>query len=248
MQSIIDVGEYMVRCGAEVARAEDSIERMLVAYGFPEFRVNVFIIVSNIQVTAEAPDGRIITQIRRMIKSDVNFDRLDYLNDLCRKVCSEKFEPEEIQRRISEIMNRPEPRLRSLISGSALVTAGFCLFFGGSLRDAAAAAFMGVVIMLVEMIVERTESNSLVVNFIVSLIAGIVAILLVKAGLGVDKDTIMIAGIMILIPGIALTNAVRDMLAGEQATGLLRFTNALLVSAAIAGGFALAIILLGGAL
>ena len=145
-------------------------------------------------------------------------------------------------------MNRPEPRLRSLISGSALVTAGFCLFFGGSLRDAAAAAVMGVVIMLVEMIVERTESNSLVVNFIVSLIAGIVAILLVKAGLGVDKDTIMIAGIMILIPGIALTNAVRDMLAGEQATGLLRFTNALLVSAAIAGGFALAIILLGGAL
>ena len=124
----------------------------------------------------------------------------------------------------------------------------FCLFFGGSLRDAAAAAVMGVVIMLVEMIVERTESNSLVVNFIVSLIAGIVAILLVKAGLGVDKDTIMIAGIMILIPGIALTNAVRDMLAGEQATGLLRFTNALLVSAAIAGGFALAIILLGGAL
>ena len=107
---------------------------------------------------------------------------------------------------------------------------------------------MGVVIMLVEMIVERTESNSLVVNFIVSLIAGIVAILLVKAGLGVDKDTIMIAGIMILIPGIALTNAVRDMLAEEQTTGLLRFTNALLVSAAIAGGFALAIILLGGAL
>ena len=58
----------------------------------------------------------------------------------------------------------------------------------------------------------------------------------------------MMGGIMLLIPGIAMTNAVRDMLIGDIATGMLRLTNAVLTAAAIACGFALSIILLGGVL
>ena len=59
---------------------------------------------------------------------------------------------------------------------------------------------------------------------------------------------LMIGGIMLLIPGIAMTNAARDMLTGDIASGMLRLSNALLVAAAIACGFALSIIMLGGVL
>ena len=51
---------------------------------------------------------------------------------------------------------------------------------------------------------------------------------------------------MIQIPGIAMTNAVRDMLTGDLATGLLRLVNSLLLAAVIACGFALSILLTGG--
>ena len=67
-----------------------------------------------------------------------------------------------------------------------------------------------------------------------------------KAGLGTHQDKIMIGGIMLLIPGIAMTNSVRDMLTGDIVTGMLRLTNSLLQAAAIASGFALSIMLMGG--
>ena len=51
---------------------------------------------------------------------------------------------------------------------------------------------------------------------------------------------------MLLIPGIAMTNSIRDKLAGDIGTGLLRLANSLLLAAAIACGFALPMILTGG--
>ena len=58
----------------------------------------------------------------------------------------------------------------------------------------------------------------------------------------------MIGGTMLLSPGIAMTNAIRDMLIGDIASGLLRLVNSILVAAAIACGFAFTIIVLGGVL
>ncbi|MFR2965073.1 MAG: threonine/serine exporter family protein [Anaerovoracaceae bacterium] len=69
---------------------------------------------------------------------------------------------------------------------------------------------------------------------------------MVKLGLGDNEDKIMIGGIMLLIPGIAMTNSLRDMLTGDIATGLLRLVNSLLLAASIACGFALPLILTGG--
>ena len=246
LQVILDIGEEMVTCGAEVNRVEDSILRMCSSYGMK--RVNVFIITSNIQVTMEAPDGRIITQIRRMIRYDVNFDRLDYLNDLSRYICSNQPDLEVIQIKLQEILDRPQVSLYMKFLGAVFIAAGFTVFFGGNYRDALASAVMGIVIILMEMVLATREKNQIVYHFITSIVAGITAILLVRFGIGMHPDAIMIGGIMLLIPGIALTNAIRDMLIGDIASGMLRLCNAVLVSAAIACGFAFAIIGLGGIL
>lgn len=244
----MDIGELMIACGSEVRRAEDAVERMCVSYGCPKDRVNVFIITNNMQATIQDPTGKIHTHIRRMYRSDVNFDRLDYLNDLCRYVCAETPPVAEVQRRIEEVMERPGPSLLLLYCGVALLTAGFALFFGGSWQDALAGAVMGILMMSVKHIIARVEENELVLSFVTSLTGGIAALLMVAFGLGEDHNIIMISGIMLLIPGIAVLNSIRDMIIGDIATGALRLMNAVLVAASIAGGFALAIFVLGGAL
>lgn len=99
-----------------------------------------------------------------------------------------------------------------------------------------------------ELFLASREKNQIVYNFVVSVVAGITALLLVQIGLGDHSDKIMIGGIMLLIPGIAMTNAIRDMLIGDIASGLLRLVNSILVAAAIACGFAFTIIVLGGVL
>ncbi len=246
LQVILDIAEEMLVCGAEVDRVEDSIERMCSAYGCPFYRINVFIITSNIQVTLEDPDGNIITQIRRIIRNDTNFDKLDYLNDLSRYVCANTPSIEEMRIKFEEVMDRKEPHIWLEFFGAIMVASGFAVFFGGDLWDAVAAAPVAVVITLITKILGRIEENQMAKLFVSSLIAGSLTILCVSLGLGHHVDKIMIGGIMLLIPGIAMTNSVKDMLIGDIVTGMLRFVNALLMAAAIAVGFALPLILTGG--
>mgnify|MGYP003308229931 CR=1 FL=1 len=246
LQSILDVGEEMIVCGAEVSRVEDSIERMCESYGANYERINVFIITSNIQVTLETPDGRILTQIRRLVRQGTNFDRLDYLNDLSRYICANQPDYDEIQERLQEVMSRPEPRKLLKIFGAVIIAASFTVFFGGNWLDSIAAGFVGLVIVLMELFFAKQEPNQVIYNFIVSFVSGVAALLLVKLGLGDHVDKIMIGGIMLLIPGIAMTNSVRDMLIGDVMSGWFRLLNALLIAGAIACGFALSIILIGG--
>lgn len=246
LQYVLDIGEEMVVSGAEVSRVEDSIYRMCQSYGAD--RINVFIITSNIQTTMEFPDGTIVTQIRRIIRNDVNFDRLDYLNDLSRYICKNKPEPEEILLKFNSIMERKQQHKLLRFIGAILVASGFTVFFGGSILDGCAAAVMGIIIVLMETVMASREKNMIVYNFVISVVAGFAALIMVRFGFGHNPGQIMIGGIMLLIPGIAMTNSMRDMIIGDIASGMLRLVNSILVAAAIACGFALSIIVMGGVL
>lgn len=244
LQVILDIAEEMLICGAEVERVEDSIERMCYAYDCR--RVNAFIITSNIQVTFEDPEGNIITQIRRIVRNDTNFDRLDYLNDLSRYICAGKPELPVLIEKYENVMNRKQLPLWVDYLGAIMVASGFAVFFGGTIADGAWAAVLAVVITTINKFLGRYEKNAMALVFIESLAAGFVAILPAALGITLHTDKVMIGGIMLLIPGIAMTNSIRDMLTGDIGTGLLRLANSLLLAAAIACGFALPVILTGG--
>ena len=246
LQGILDIAEEMLVAGAEVSRVEDSVERMCSAYGCD--RVNVFVITSNIQVTMEDPDGEIVTQIRRVVRNDVNFDRLDFLNDLSRYVCRNLPSVEELRERFDEVMQRKQqPIALSLLSGMA-IGGSFAVFFGGNIQDGIAAAVCGLATVVLNLVVSKLGQNPLANIFIVSFAAGILSVITVWLGIGVHTDKIMVGVIMLLIPGIAMTNGVRDMLTGDIATGMLRVADALLLAITIACGFALSLFVTGGGL
>ena len=51
-----------------------------------------------------------------------------------------------------------------------------------------------------------------------------------------NSDKIIIGGIMLLVPGLAITNAIRDTMAGDLVAGNARMMEAFFVSVAIATG------------
>ena len=55
LQAVLDIGEDMQNCGAEISRVEDSISRMCRSYDV--LRVSVFTITSNITVTLDGSWG-----------------------------------------------------------------------------------------------------------------------------------------------------------------------------------------------
>ena len=72
---------------------------------------------------------------------------------------------------------------------------------------------------------------------------GICGCVLLFPALQLDK--IMIGYIMLLIPGLAMTNSVRDILVGNTISGALLLTESLLWAGALASGFMLAIWITG---
>ncbi len=245
LQYVLDIAEEMLVAGAEVNRVEDSIERMLTAYGCDFDRVNAFIMTINIQVTFEDPDGNIITQIRRVKRSDTNFDRLDYLNDLSRYVCANTPALDELRARYLEVMNRPHNPGWIKYLSSVMVAGGFAVFFGGSVFDGFCSAVVGMLIVFLQKKLSRFNINQMAIIFFTSVIAGLASIFICALGLA-NLDKVLIGEIMLLIPGVAMTNSVRDMLLGDIATGLTKLANALLIAGAIAMGFSVPLAFMKG--
>lgn len=244
LQVILDIGEEMLVCGAEVNRVENSIYRMCESYGAD--RINVYIITSNIQLTVEAPDGKIITQIRCVVRYNANYTMLDKFNELSRRICETTPDINTLREEFDTIVNtKHQPKWVKYL-GATMVAGGFTVFFEGSPRDGIAAALVGMVIIFMERYLDKREKNELVYYFVVSFVSGLASVATVKLGIGENLDKIMIGAIMLLIPGIAMTNAIRDMLIGDLGSGLLRLSNALLVAFSIACGFAVTIVTLGG--
>ncbi len=231
----LDIGERMLRCGAEIARIEDSLTRICRAFGAE--RVDVFTITSSIIVSMMSPRFGTVTQSRRVKDTGTDFQRLVRLNDLSRAICREGLTDDEIARRIREIDSVPTHSLAVEAALYALISGSFSLFFGGVWQDAAVSAVIGVLLRLLLRVLSRLEANSFFASVFSAFAGGLCAGLAVKAGLAFHVDKIAIGNVMPLIPGIALTNGIRDMFSGDLISGLLRFAQALLLAAAIALGF-----------
>ena len=80
-------------------------------------------------------------------------------------------------------------------------------------------------------------------KFFASAIATLLAFLVVHIGWINSMDKVIIGNIMTLIPGIGLTNAIRDLFVGDSIAGILRLTDAMLTALAIAAGYYLIAVL-----
>ena len=91
-----------------------------------------------------------------------------------------------------------------------------------------------------EAFVKKGALNSLLTVLLCCGAGGVLSNLTVLIGLGHHADLISIGNIMLLIPGIAFTNSLRDMFSGDTITGLIRCMEALLLALVVGLGFTVA--------
>jgi len=221
------IGEQLLISGAEVGRVEDTIRRICLAYGAE--RVDVFSITSSIVTTMYGEFG-ICTQTRRVRGMANDLGKLDDLNQLSRYICAHRPEPSEIRTRLSAIEQRPVYSFQMQIFIYAVISGSFSVFFGGDLRDMIASALIGIFL-------KRSSLNSLITVFLCCGMGGILANFAVRIGLGHRADLISIGNIMLLIPGIAFTNSLRDLFSGDTITGLIRCMESVLLAFVVGLGF-----------
>ena len=242
VQGILDIGESMLISGAENYRIEDSLYRMCRSYGFVKY--DVFVIPSNIQITVETENGDIITQVRHIENADIDFDQLDYMNNLCRYICSHTPDEEELQKKYQEVKNRPPQHPAAKYFAGVMGGTGFAVFFGCNFKDAIVAVIVSLMIVVVGKWLEKREGNLFVYNTILSFLSEVIIVLSVRNGFADHPERIMIGIVMLLISGLSTTNGIREILQKDYISGFINIMNSILGAAGIAVGTALAMLML----
>ena len=244
LHQLMELGEAMMASGAEVNRIEDTLNRLGKAYGAE--RMNVLVITSSIIITMVLPGGQELTQTRRILTpGGTDFTKMEQLNALSRQCCAHPLEADALGRQIRSICGNDLPR-PGFYAGSILTAGSFTLFFGGNLMDAAIAMAFAVLVGLLQERLTPLCPNRIVFNLLAALLTGLGIGAAVHLFPILHGDKIMIGDIMLLIPGLAMTNSIRDMLVGDTISGIMRLIESLLWAAALAFGFMAAIWLIGG--
>lgn len=239
----LDIGEGMLKCGAEIQRVEDTIERVCRAYG--AVHVEIFAIPSVIISAVRLSNGEYSSQVRRVKRGGNNLSLLERFNEISRYVCQHTPPLSEVDTMIRKAKEkRVYPKWLHFLS-YALASGSFAVFFGGSWKDGIAAAVIALVFALIDLI-QLDRINQFAKTAMQSLVGGLLSCAAVQIGLGDDIGKIMIGTIMILIPGVFFSTAIRDLLCGDFLAGTLKTVQAVLSTLMIAFGYLLAMFLVGG--
>ena len=245
-------GEIMLRSGAETYRVEDTIKHILDTAGTSgagsssesrndrteqdsPVRTESLVMLTGIIVTIERPGQEAVTVMRRVHDRGTNMHRIVEVNEISRKYCAGELSAEETWEKLKGIKGRQYTVWMYNIA-TVLVPAGFAPLFGGGLREIPAAAAVGVLLAVVMTVGKRLRISSFILNMICAGGVAVAAMALKVWNPALNMDTVIISGIMTLVPGVAITNAIRDTLRGDYISGGARALEAFVTAAAVAIG------------
>lgn len=234
-----DVGYLLIASGAEISRAEESMRRIFRAYGIENGEV--FALPTFLSVSVGTAEGRPVTAIRRISSRRTDMTRVALANDLCRRICIAKPNLYHVDREVARIGSLPIAPVWLQTAAYALVAFAFTLFYGGNRSDALIALLGGAALRPVCYLLERLRVNTFFIHVSASLVAAVIALSFAHFDPYLNYDKIIIGVLMNLVPGIAITDFMRDIIAGDMISGILRLIESLLVAAAIAIGAGIAL-------
>ncbi|MBR2634382.1 MAG: threonine/serine exporter family protein [Clostridia bacterium] len=238
MQLASEIGLRMASSGAETYRVEESVVRILSSCGL---NAQVYAVPNSLFVSVTAPDSPPLTVLHRISRRGTDLEAVEQYSNLSRRICSEHPSPETAKAWLRET----EARCKNypffiFLLGHMLVAGGFCVFFGGTARDCLAAALCGLLLGAVLPLAEKQNTNVFFQKLLSSFLMGFFLYSTAALGLSDHVDTAIIGTLMLLVPGILFTNAMRDIIFGDTNSGINRIVEVLLIAAAIALGTAAA--------
>lgn len=237
MDEILNValfaGKILLESGAEAYRAEETVIKICEALGVEEAQSYVTMTGIMLSITHQSKS---YTRISRISNRGVDLSKIDAINALSRNITKEHLSIQDVHDQLCKIDQEPRYSYGMTLFFSALSAFGFALFFHGTLQDAICAFVIGLIIKFVTIGMERNDINAFF-NHAISAGAAALLALILHAFQRMDSfDTVIISSIMLLVPGLAITNAIRDTVAGDYLAGLARGAEAFLTAIAIAVG------------
>ena len=240
----VDIGACLLVSGGGVSRVEDTINRICRAYGAKE--TDVFSITSSIVASVRDDSGEVYTRTKRIKEYHTDFTKLDQLNQLSRYICENQPDLQEVRKRLKKIEQGDGQSLEKRTLVSAVIAASFTVFFGGGWQESLAAFVIGGLVMLFREYMKKFLINRMFLDFLSAFLVASAAYGISKTGSALGYGEVIIGNIMLLVPGVAFVNGLRDMFSGDTMSGILTVCESVILAVFLAGGSFAAIVLWGG--
>ncbi|WP_228098442.1 MULTISPECIES: threonine/serine exporter ThrE family protein [unclassified Gemella] len=229
------IARLMMAYGAEVYRVEDTIYRILGAYKNIE-TVNVLINYNFVIITFIYCESN-MTAMRRVTLGDKNLEKISLMNDLSRKIVSgEQTDIEQAFSKLEEIRNTKPYSDITVVLALMISAPFFAVMFGGTFKDAIYSCTIMAIQGYFLIYATRFKVMFYLSNFLGAFLA---TVLTGWADNFFDiqhPGSIIIVGLMPLVPGVQVTNSVRDFMAGDYMSGIVGVMSATFIASAIALG------------
>ncbi len=227
-------GELIAQSGAETFRVEDTMIRILKTSGAES--VEVYATTTGIVASISSPEIEPLTDVRRIPNRSNNLSRVNDVNQISRNICDGKITIEEAYEELLKIRTRKIYSNLTVAIATVISVIGFAGLFGGSILDCAFAGVNGLFILLVGTIIDKKLSSTFMIDAIKCFVLAFVTLIYVNYFPNTHMNIIIIGSIMPFVPGIPITNAIRDTLQGDYNSGAARALEAFVISLGIAVG------------
>lgn len=238
------LGCRMLTVGANLERVNDTMYRICHSYHLHS--ISIYSLSSVIMISAKSSDGMTGTRQISVPREDKHLEKLNRFNQLSRKICQETPPPETLFGLLAEAENVSDYSSLTRILGYLIAMTSIGVLNNGSIKDIICADLNTLLLLWLTDFLDKRHINRIVANTLCTFIAGTLAILYVKIGLGEHFFIIVIVNSMLMIPGAALVNAFRNILCGNEMNGILEFLKVVLETLAIVLGLMISIYVFGG--
>lgn len=228
-----EAGKVMLQSGGEIYRVEETVSRICQSFGVDQ--VDVMASPTTVMISI-LKDEKVHSIVKRISSRKIDLNKVHHINSLSRVIYNENLPIDICEMRLEKICEDNPYSIYSTILFSGVATSTFTILFGGNLNAFLCAFVIGILTKSICINLSKSYLNEFFINSICGAVIALCSIFCLKLGL-INEINKLIAGcIMLLVPGLSLTNSIRDILEGELISGLTGAAEALFIGISVAVG------------
>lgn len=239
-------GQIMLECNAESYRVEDTMNFILRSSAFRT--CEAYAMATGVFVTLDDPTIENVTVLKRVKKRRINLSKIAQVNDVSRQIINNQIDVYEAYDKLEALQVSDNDTLKKGIAQMVMCGAFAALFGGGVLEIFISFVISGILPLI--NIVDRKIGLGFFFSNILALIPMVFIIMNIKLYLlpNLNEGVSIIGVLMALVPGTAITNAIRDTFQGDYNSGAARMLEAFVIALSVSIGVAIGLLISGGIL
>lgn len=224
---IIKLGKALHKFGTPAYRLETHLQTVAKTLG-----IEGYFLISPTSMTfvLQHDTDQEYNHVARVKPGELDLGSLARTDALVQEVSLGQRSLSEALERLDEIANKPNPYGPMLTLGAfGTSAAAFAMLMGSSWNDVFWSALIGMLVYGLVFSAERSRRMAELLEPLAAMLAGFAACGLAQLDAGLNIPVVVLSGIIVFIPGLALTLGLAELAARDLMSGTMRIMDAVML-------------------